>query len=64
MIDEFSQQPMDTDESSHPQQEPDDTEDQNGDDFDSLVHELERQELRSEIVSLLGSHSLWGEKSK
>ena len=65
MIDVSSPEHMHTDESSHPQQEQDDAEeDEDEDDFDSLVHELERQELRSEIGSLLGSNSVWDEKSK
>ena len=56
MIDVPSQERMDTDESSHLQQEHDDPED-----FDSLVHELEREELRAEIGSLLGLNSVWDE---
>ena len=44
-IDVSSQEPMDTEESSRPQQQHDDTDEDDEDDFDSLVHELERQEL-------------------
>jgi hypothetical protein len=59
VIDVSSQEPMDTDESSHSQQEHDDAQDkENEDDFDSFVHEVERQELRAEIRTLLGSDSV------
>ena len=65
VIDVSSQELMETDELSLSQREQDDAEaEEDEDDFDFFVHEIARQELRSEIGSLLGSNSVWDERSK
>ncbi len=38
--------------------------DENNDDFDSLLQESQRQELRLEINLMLGKNSLWDEEKK